>query len=40
MGKAYSGKKTQTQVIKDKFGGKIQTFSMDEIIREALRFAE
>ena len=40
MGKAYSGKKTQVQAIKDKFGTKIQTFNMDEIIREALKFAE
>ena len=38
MGKAYSGKKTQIQMIKDQYGDKIHTFSMDEIIREALSF--
>ena len=38
IGKAYSGKKTQAQMLHEKYGDKLTFFNMAEVLREALNF--
>ena len=41
IGKAYSGKKTQAQMIIDKIGAdKVTLFNMNDIVREALLYVD
>ena len=41
VGKAFSGKKTQAQMIIDKFGAdKLTLFNMTDIVREALNYVD
>jgi len=40
IGRAFSGKKTQVQLINEKLGGKLTEFNMMDVLREALNFAK